>query len=84
MTQQESNAKQMEHKTTVHTHDHWHVSHHHIGQGANEFEHRSTYHTHEHSHSGYEFEADHPEEHSDGDHASKAHVHDHSNPVGIG
>jgi len=82
--QQTGGGPVLEHEPTVHTHDHWHVSHHHIGSGANDFEHRSTYHSHEHSHAGYDYQADHPEEHREADHAAKAHVHDHANPADSG
>ena len=39
------------HPAQVHTHDHYHVTHHHSdGVLGGEFEHRSHYHSHEHNH----------------------------------
>jgi Cd2+/Zn2+-exporting ATPase len=70
----------------THTHDHYHVSHHHkSGEVFGSFEHRAHYHSHEHNHAGL----DHAHEGRDEDterreHDETAHVHDHENPTGWG
>ena len=38
------------HDALVHSHDHYHVAHHHVSGTRNEFEHRAQYHVHEHNH----------------------------------
>jgi hypothetical protein len=45
-------AKQQEHAhpAQVHTHDHYHVTHHHSGGLGDDFDHRAHYHSHEHNH----------------------------------
>jgi hypothetical protein len=48
----EGAGKQPEHThpAATHTHDHYHVSHHHKGGVLTEWEHRTYWHTHEHNH----------------------------------
>jgi hypothetical protein len=73
------------HEPVVHTHDHYHVSHHHTGGVLGQFEHRTTYHEHEHNHGplvhGHK---DRTEESERQDHDSTAHTHDHDAPTGGG
>ena len=39
------------HPAVTHTHDHWHITHHHRdGMLVGEWEHKSSWHTHEHNH----------------------------------
>jgi len=71
------------HPAVVHSHDHYHVSHHHRGTVSGafaEWEHRTFWHTHEHNHAllihGHDYE--HGDE--DAHHAREAHVHDHTDP----
>ena len=66
-------AQQQEHMhpAQVHSHDHYHVTHHHTGGPLGEFDHRAHYHSHEH-------------DNEDEDHGKEAHVHDHNEPAGEG
>ena len=71
------------HAGLVHTHDHYHVTHHHTGGVLGEFEHRTRYHLHEHNHAAlvHAHESQEPgDERSD--HESAAHTHDHDAPTG--
>jgi hypothetical protein len=70
------------HETLTHTHDHYHVSHHHrSGEMLGAFDHKSTYHSHEHDHGPL------VHAHKDRDaederkmHDEMAHTHDHAMP----
>ena len=78
-------GEQHSHAALLHTHDHYHVSHRHLGHPTGEFEHQSNYHTHEHNHApvlhGHRGRSaeDELEEHN-----ATAHVHDHDSPTGEG
>ncbi|HUZ00624.1 MAG TPA: hypothetical protein VMU89_09745 [Thermomicrobiaceae bacterium] len=68
------------HPAIVHSHDHYHVTHHHTGGLLGEFEHRTYWHTHEHDHSALTHSHDYTHEDEDEHHAKEAHVHDHAHP----
>jgi len=69
------------HEPVVHTHDHYHVSHHHTGGVLGEFEHRTHYHQHEHNHAPLLHAHERfSEEQERADHDATAHVHDHDAP----
>ena len=74
-------AGEHNHPGIVHTHDHYHVTHHHTGNLLGEFEHRSEYHQHEHNHSPL-VHAHKGRDQGDesADHDKEAHVHDHAAP----
>ena len=72
------------HPSEVHSHDHYHVSHHHTGGPLGEFEHRSHYHSHEHNHAPLVHGHKMSPEDEVSDHAGTAHVHDHEDPTGEG
>jgi hypothetical protein len=71
------------HAPLVHSHDHYHVTHHHTGGVLGEFEHRTRYHLHEHNHAPlvHAHESQSKEDERD-DHESTAHTHDHDAPTG--
>jgi hypothetical protein len=73
------------HAPMIHTHDHYHVSHHHTGGPLGEFEHRTHYHEHEHNHAPL-VHAHHKlsEDDERKDHNEMAHIHDHEAPAGQG
>ena len=73
---------QHSHPGAVHTHDHYHVTHHHTGNVLGEFEHRSEYHLHEHNHAPL-VHAHKGRDQGDesADHDKEAHVHDHTAPA---
>ncbi len=81
---EEATEQEHTHPAQVHSHDHYHVSHHHRGSPLGEFEHRSRYHAHEHDHGplvhAHRMSVD--EERTD--HEGTAHIHDHSDPTGEG
>lgn len=71
------------HNAVVHTHDHYHVSHHHrsgVGATVGDFEHRSFWHTHEHNHNALLHSHDYSRD-EEGEHAKEAHIHDHADPA---
>jgi hypothetical protein len=71
------------HPPVVHTHDHYHVSHHHTGGVLGQFEHRTHYHEHEHNHSPLvHAHSGRDQESERRDHESTAHTHDHEAPTG--
>jgi len=71
-----------EHPAQVHTHDHYHVVHHHTKNPLSQFEHRGSYHIHEHDHAPlHHAHRDRSEEDERDDHDSTAHIHDHLTPV---
>ena len=74
------------HPAQLHTHDHYHVTHHHTGGAilGGEFEHRSHYHSHEHNHAPLVHGHDHDPADERMDHEKEAHVHDHNDPAGDG
>ena len=72
------------HPPQVHTHDHYHVSHHRTGGLLDEFEHRGHYHSHEHNHAPLVHGHDHDADDEVDDHGQEAHVHDHNDPAGEG
>lgn len=70
------------HAPMVHTHDHYHVTHHHTGTVLGEFDHRSEYHQHEHNHAPLvHAHKDRDQGDESVDHDKEAHVHDHSAPT---
>ena len=74
---------QLDHEAQVHTHDHWHVTHHHVSGPIGEFEHRSHYHQHEHNHAPLvHAHQDRSEDEEREDHEAQAHTHDHAAPTG--
>ena len=80
-TEGEGRAPEHTHPATVHSHDHWHVSHHHQGGLGDDFEHRASWHTHAHNHSELTHSHDYSREDEERDHAKEAHVHDHAAPT---
>ena len=68
------------HADAVHTHDHWHVSHHHGGL-LGEFSHRSYWHTHTHNHSAMTHGHDYDVKDEEREHDKEAHIHDHTAPA---
>jgi len=72
------------HPPVVHTHDHYHVSHHHrsgVGAVAGEWEHRTYWHTHEHNHAPLTHSHDYGQQDEEAEHAKEAHIHDHLAPA---
>jgi hypothetical protein len=70
--------------TDPHTHDHYHVTHHHVSGVAGalaEFEHRAYWHTHEHNHTELTHSHDYDQVSEGTDHAKEAHIHDHAAPT---
>ncbi len=68
------------HPETVHTHDHYHVSHHHKSGITGEWEHRTSWHTHEHNHAALTHSHDYSQDDEVSEHPKEAHVHDHTAP----
>jgi hypothetical protein len=78
-------ANQHSHDAVVHTHDHYHVTHHHSDGALGEFEHRSHYHLHEHNHALLVHALrNRSETDEQADHDGTAHIHDHGAPAGNG
>jgi hypothetical protein len=75
----EGQGKQPEHTQApqTHTHDHYHVSHHHRGGPISDWDHRTYWHTHEHAHNALTHGHDYNQQDEERDHAKEAHVHDH-------
>jgi hypothetical protein len=69
-----------EHPSMTHTHDHYHVTHHHGGV-VGEFQHRASWHTHDHNHLAMRHGHDYDRDTEDREHGKEAHVHDHSSPA---
>ena len=69
------------HPATVHSHDHYHVSHHHKGGLGGEWDHRTYWHTHEHNHAPLQHSHDYSAGEEEDGHAKEAHVHDHVSPA---
>lgn len=68
------------HLAGTHTHDHYHVSHHHKGGMLSEWEHRTYWHTHEHNHNELTHAHDFSQTDEEAQHAKEGHVHDHAAP----
>jgi hypothetical protein len=68
------------HPAVTHSHDHYHVSHHHTGGPGEEWEHRTYWHTHEHNHSPLTHSHDYSRGEEEQHHAKEAHIHDHADP----
>jgi hypothetical protein len=79
-----ANAQEHVHPAQLHSHDHYHVTHHHTGGPLGEFDHRAHYHSHEHNHAPLVHGHEHDPEREDEDHGKEAHVHDHNEPAGEG
>src|SRR5438034_11372014 len=69
------------HPATTHTHDHYHVSHHHRGTPLAEWDHRTFWHSHAHNHNLLTHSHDYSQEDEERDHDKEAHVHDHAAPT---
>jgi hypothetical protein len=81
---EEAQRQEHAHPAAIHTHDHYHVTHHHSGGVLDEFEHRAHYHSHEHNHAPLVHGHEHDVEDEAEDHAKEAHIHDHNEPAGDG
>jgi hypothetical protein len=80
-TEGQGKAPEHVHPAGRHTHDHYHVSHHHKGGMLGEWEHRTYWHTHEHNHSELRHSHDYDQADEEREHAKEAHIHDHSAPA---
>jgi len=82
-TESEGKVGTHTHPGTVHSHDHYHVSHHHreAGPFGGDWEHRTYWHTHEHNHAELTHAHDYKLEDEQNNHAKEAHVHDHEAPT---
>ena len=80
----EARDQQHDHPAELHTHDHYHVTHHHTGGPLGEFEHRASYHTHQHNHAPLVHAHDNEPAQEASEHGKEAHVHDHNEPAGDG
>ena len=69
------------HLAAQHTHDHYHVSHHHKGGMLGEWEHRTFWHTHAHNHTELVHSHDFTQDVEEAEHGKEAHVHDHAAPA---
>lgn len=70
------------HPAVTHTHDHWHITHHHRDNvPIGEWEHQASWHTHEHNHGPLTHSHDYSREEEEQHHASEAHIHDHDHPA---
>lgn len=70
------------HPAVVHSHDHYHVTHHHReGMLLGEWDHRTSWHTHEHNHSPLNHSHEYGREDEERDHEHEAHIHDHESPA---
>lgn len=65
------------HSAQTHTHDHYHVSHHHRAGPLGEWEHRTFWHTHEHTHGDLTHSHDYTQADEDQHHGKEAHNHRH-------
>jgi hypothetical protein len=68
------NEPEHTHAATAHTHDHYHVTHHHTPNPLGEWEHRTYWHTDEHQHG----EIVHSQEDERLHHGKAAHTHHHT------
>ena len=80
----QANEQEHIHPAQLHTHDHYHVTHHHTGGPLGTFDHRAHYHSHEHNHAPLVHGHGHDPDREDEDHGKEAHVHDHNAPAGEG
>ena len=80
-TEGEGEVPEHTHPAVVHTHDHYHVTHHHSDNPLNEWEHRAYWHTHEHNHNTLTHSHDYDRADEDARHPKEAHIHDHAQPV---
>ena len=69
------------HPARMHGHDHYHVSHHHVGGLMTEWEHRTYWHTHDHNHNALTHSHDYGQADEEREHGKEAHVHDHAAPT---
>jgi hypothetical protein len=78
-------GSQHEHPAKVHTHDHYHVSHHHTKNPLAEFEHHANYHSHEHDHAAIRHGHSGRSQSNEAEqHDATSHMHDHVAPSGNG
>ncbi len=80
-TQREGKEPQHSHPSVRHTHDHYHVSHHHGGKVIGEWDHRTFWHTHDHNHSELMHSHDYNRSDEEENHDREAHIHDHAAPA---
>ncbi len=69
------------HPAEQHSHDHYHVSHHHKGGLLGEWDHRTYWHTHMHNHNELTHSHDFSEADEEAQHGKESHVHDHAAPA---
>ena len=83
MQRTEGEGRQPEHihPARTHSHDHYHVSHHHRGGPFGNWEHRTYWHTHEHNHSPLTHSHDYSQVEEGENHGKEAHIHDHAAPT---
>ena len=86
MTQQQwvhGDGKEPEHAhpAQVHSHDHYHITHHHKSGVMGEWDHKTSWHSHEHNHAPLRHSHDGSYEDEVADHDREAHIHDHTAPA---
>src|SRR5262245_19215697 len=72
-TEGQCNEPEHMHPARVHTHDHYHVSHHHKGGMLGEWDHRTSWHTHEHNHKPLTHSHDYNQADEEMEHPKEAH-----------
>jgi hypothetical protein len=79
----EGHGDQPEHVDAAveHSHDHYHVSHHHKGGVLGEWDHRTAWHTHAHNHAALTHSHDYSADDEAQEHGKEAHIHDHVAPT---
>jgi hypothetical protein len=81
-TADQGKAPEHIHLRTTHSHDHYHVSHHHKDGVLGEWEHRTSWHTHEHNHTTLTHGHTYSQVREEAGHRKEAHLHDHAAPTG--
>jgi len=80
-TEGEGRENTHHHPARVHSHDHYHISHHHRDGLLGEWEHRTYWHTHDHNHAELTHSHDYSQQDEERDHGKEAHIHDHAAPI---
>jgi hypothetical protein len=80
-TEGQGKAPEHTHGSVTHTHDHYHLTHHHKDGAGSEWEHRTFWHTHPHNHNELVHSHDYSHEAEDAEHGKEAHIHDHAAPT---
>lgn len=80
-TEGEGRAGTHTHPDIVHTHDHYHVTHHHRGGPLGEWDHHTNWHTHAHNHNALTHSHDYDQDEEEREHDKEAHIHDHAAPT---